>query len=341
MNGIERIMATLNGQEKDQTAVILTLSLYGAGLIKAPLFEYYNRPELYAEGQAAVRETFHPDLILTPFFIPGEGEAFGSVVKYFNSDAPNIRKPATESAEALLKLPVPDINDSTRLQYFIKATELVAKQCSQDTLIGSVMVSPIDLPAVIMGIDGWLETILFKTDIARAFCEKTTEYFVKRANAFLAAGANLIVLPVCFCNPEIITPFILNNIAIPIYREAFKQVKGPIVLHHTGSPMNAFNGFLKDLPNVIGFCVDPKDNLDVARENIGEHKLLLGNIDGPTLNKYSAENISRRCKRILTNRVNDNHFILASSAADIPLNTPPENIHAILQSVSDFKKENE
>jgi uroporphyrinogen decarboxylase len=340
MNGIERIMATLNGQEKDQTAVILTLSLYGAGLIKAPLTEYYNRPELFAEGQAAIRETFHPDLISTPFFIPGEGEAFGSTIKYFNADAPNMQKPATESAEALLKLPIPDINTSSRLQYFIKATELVSKQCGRDTLIGAIMVSPVDLPAVIMGIDGWLETILFKTDLAKAFCEKTVEYFVTRANAFLAAGANLIILPVCFCNPEIITPFILKNVAIPIYREAFKQVKGPIVLHHTGTPMNAFNRYLKDLPNVIGFCVDHKDNLDIARENIGEDQLLLGNIDGPTLNKYSTENISRRCQRILTNRANDKHFILTSSAADIPLNTPPENIHTILQSVSVFKKDN-
>lgn len=340
MNGIERIMATLHGQEKDQTAVILTLSLYGAGLIKAPLTEYYNRPELFAEGQAAIRETFHPDLILTPFFLAGEGEAFGSSIKYFETDAPNLQKPATESTDTLLKLRIPNINDSARLQYLIKTTEMVSKHCGHDTLIGAVMLSPVDLPAVIMGIDGWLETILFNTNIANAFCEKITDYFVTRANAFMDAGANLIVLPVCFCNPEIITPFILNNIAIPIYREAFKQVKGPIVLHHTGAPMNAFNRFLKELPNVIGFCVDPKDNLDISRENIGENQLLLGNIDGPTLNKYTPENISRRCSKILTNRINDKHFILSSSAADIPLSTHPDNINAVLQSVKTFKEGN-
>lgn len=87
---------------------------------------------------------------------------------------------------------------------------------------------------------------------------------------------------------------------------------------------------------MIGFVVDQTDGLDKSRDKIGASKVLLGNIDGPTLNKRTPEQIRARCMSVLNGRRADPHFILASSGADISFSTPAENIRAIIEAAEEF-----
>ena len=338
MNCIERVFAAVEGKPVDRPAVTLTLSLYGAKLTGCPIEEYYSNPQAFANGQSAVNEEFQPDMLFTPFALATEGEAFGSKVAYPNNYAPNIARPAVGSAEEAARLSIPDVDSHPRLLFIRESIRLMAAQHGGKVPIVGVMFSPIDLPALIMGIDAWLDTLLFDEALAKRVIDMTTRFFIKWANALLSDGANLLIFPCNFSNPEIVTEKILKEVAIPVYQEAFSQVKGPMVIHHGGARIAPFLAHYNSLPNVAAFVIDSRDTFHESRQKVGANRVLLGNIDGPTLLKKDPETISEECNKLLSDRCNDRHFIMATSNADVAYDTPIENIHAMVRAAKDFIK---
>lgn len=333
MNSLERITCAIKGESANRPAVSVTLSLYGARLTDCPLERYYTDPLAYAEGQSAVKEIFHPDILFTPFLLTAEGEAFGSRVKFFKNQPPNMSEPSVKSAEEFLKIPMPDIDCSKRLLYIREATGELSRRYGKEMPLAGILLGPADLPALVMGIDAWLYTLMFNRDTARKVLEKTGRFFINLANALLGDGANFVAIPVVFSNPSVVTKKIIEELVIPLYREVFKEVRGAIILHHGGALLSSVLDCYVNLPNVAAFVIDSRDSFSEARNKAGSERLLLGNIDGATLNKKEPDEIRNKCLSILEDRKEDPYFILATSNADVPYETEEENIHAIVSSV--------
>ncbi|MEQ8189096.1 MAG: uroporphyrinogen decarboxylase family protein [Candidatus Eremiobacterota bacterium] len=334
MNSLERITCAIKGEPSDRPAVSVTLSLYGARLTGCPLDKYYTDSEAYVEGQSAVIEKFHPDIIFSPFVLTAEGEALGSRVKFFKNQPPNMSESSVKSAEEFLKLPLPDIDSSERLLYIRESARGLAGKYSKKMPLAGILLGPADLPALVMGIDAWIYTLMFNRDNARKILEQTGRFFVNWANALLCDGANFVVIPAVFSSPSVITKNIIKELVLPVYREVFKEVRGGIILHHGGTPVAPVIDYYMNLPNVAAFVIDSRDSFSETRNKAGSERLLLGNIDGSTLNKSNAENIRNMCLNILNNRREDHHFILSTSGSDVPYDTHAENIQAIISSVS-------
>lgn len=336
MNGRERIFAALAGAPVDRPAFTALLSLYGARLTECPLTHYYTDSAAYAHGQAAVAETFQPDILFPPFLATAEGEAFGSTVKYFDNQPPNLSHPAIASTEEIPLCSPPDVDGHPRLLFIREALRHLVSAHGSETAIPGSLLSPVDVPLMIMGIGGWLQTVLFDPDDAKRMLDITIPYFIKFANALLDDGADFLVIPAAFLNPSVVTRSIAEEFTLPILREVFKEVHGPIVLHHAGGPFLSFLDLYTGLPNVVGFVLDYTDSFVEAREKLGPEILFLGGLDGPNLCKHRAEEIEDQCSALLENRRDDARFVLATSGADVALETPPENIHALRRAVESF-----
>jgi uroporphyrinogen decarboxylase len=336
MNSLERIFAAVEGKPVDRPAVTLTLSLYGSKLTGCPVKEYYTNPQAYADGQSAVIDKFQPDLLFSPFSLAAEGEAFGSKVTYLDNYAPNIARPAVGSAEEAIRLNIPDVDSHPRLLFIRESIRLMASQSKGEIPIAAVMLSPVDLPALIMGIGPWLETLLCDELAAKRVIDMTTRFFIKWANSLLSDGANVLMFPCNFSNPEIVTEKILKEKAIPVYQQAFSEIQGPLVLHHGGARIGPFIEHYNSLPNIAAFVIDSRDTFSESRQKVGQSRTLLGNIDGPTLLKKDPQTISDECKKLLQERCDDRHFIMATSNADVAYDTPVENIQAMIQTAKNF-----
>ncbi len=333
MNSRERVLAAFHGKPLDRRAVSLVLSLYGARLTQCELPEYYTNPTAYARGQSAVREIFQPDFLFGPFSTPLEGKAFGSQVRFFEDQAPNLTRPVICSSEEINKFVIPDIDSHPTLTYFRESIRLMKKEHGTEVPVTAVLLDPVSLPVMIMGMDGWLSTLLFDQDGTRRIFDITIPYFVRWANALLADGADFIMIPSSVANPTIISREIAEEVAIPALKDSFLQINGPIVMHSGGAPLIPFIDLLSTLPNVVGFVVNGGEDLEKARNSAGDERLLVGNIDGPTLHTRSLEEIQSECIKILNNRQNDLSFIMCTSAADVSYYTPREKIHAFCKTV--------
>lgn len=336
MNSTERIMATLAGKPLDRRAIAPVLGLYGARLTGCPLEQYYTDPAAYARGQSAVRETFRPDVLCAPLAFALIGAAFGSELVFPDTEAPNIRRPAVQSADQWDLLALPDPDSHPLLLYFRDAIRLMAAEHENQVPIAMVIPIPVDIPGVVMGLETWLETVLFDPAGAQRVMDKVIPFYIRLVNGFFAAGATFVAMPCGFASPTIVTRETVTAFTRPILAQVLAQLRGPVVLHNVGAPLLAHLDLLTGLPSVVAFIMDQRDDLARARRVVGPDIVLLGGLDCSTISRKTAVEVEDRCRAILEERRQDPHFVLGTSGPDVVWNTPPENIHAMLRAAESF-----
>lgn len=333
MTSAQRVMAAITGEQADRRPFTLTLSLYGAALTGCPLDAYHADPAKYLQGQLAVRDAVGPDILFSPFVLPLEGRAFGCTLAAQPGGPPNVKKPAFRSVDELLEHPLPRADADPGLAYLVESVRLMATALNEEVPVAGILTAPTDLAAMLLGIEPWLEALLFDPGTARRVLEATGAHFRSMCAAMMKAGASCIVSPIMFCNPRIINPELAGTTVLPALREAFAAAPGPVVFHHGGNPLSQYLDLFKDVPNVLGFVLDDRDSFTGARQALGPGPLLMGGLSGPHMASRPPEDIRRRTQSVLYDRRDDPRFILATSHADVPMNTPLANILAVRDAV--------
>ena len=228
MTGLQRIMATMKGEEKDRLALSLTLSLYGARLTNCPLTEYYSDSKKYVQGQQNVFDKISPDIIFAPFALPLYGKAFGSEIKMYDDQAPNLAKPCIKKIEDIKKLDFDNALASAEVEYFVESVKGLFHTLGEETFVAAIALGPVDLPIMLMGIGDWLDVLLTYPDDAKRLIEKTSEFFLKLSALLFDAGASAIVMPSSFVNPTIVTKDMAKDLLLKT-EETFAKVKGPLM----------------------------------------------------------------------------------------------------------------
>ena len=150
-----------------------------------------------------------------------------------------------------------------------------------------------------------------------------------RSQRLFSAGADFLAIPMTLTSPELIYPQFVSTHILPIVSRIFKKVPGPIVFHHGGNPVSQYIGLFDALPNVLGFVIDGRDDFRSARSSIGESRLLMGNLDGPSIGSRTIKVDIDRARKILKDQASDPYWIFSSSGADIPLDAPLETLKGI------------
>lgn len=325
---MQRIQFTIQGREKDRIAISLTLSLYGARLTQCPLHTYYTDPDAYARGQLAICHSCPTDILFGPFALPLEGRVFGSEILYFEKSPPNLKKPVFSTSEDIQKLKLPDMDSHPVLQYMFQAIRKMKENHGDEMPIAAIALTPVDLPVMLFGIHSWLEVLLFFRKEAEQLIKMLIPYSIEKMNRLFESGASFLVIPCAFTNPTIVTREIIEETTLPVLKEVFQEIQGPLVLHSSGAPIMPFLDLFSELRNVIGFVLNADEDIREARRRTGPGKILIGNIDGPSLGRLSREEVFQERQKVLMEFGEDPGFILGTSGADIAYDTPVENIQA-------------
>ncbi|SHJ88936.1 Uroporphyrinogen-III decarboxylase [Malonomonas rubra DSM 5091] len=329
MNSWERVFASVAGKPVDRRAVVPLLSLYGAKLTNCPLEKYYTDSNAYIAGQQAVYDNFEPDVLFGPFCFAKEGLPFGTTVKYFENQPPNMSRAAFRDCRKISEFTVAELLQHPVVQYQENAVDGLVKKFSNEVPIAPIMLGPLDLPAIIVGVENWLQGLLFNEEDARAALDVSVPYFVARCNRMFALGAPMIIISGLFVNPKILTYGLAESIAIPVMQDAFSQLQGPVIFHSGGAAILPFLDLFSNLPNVAGFVLNPGEDPLLARGKIASGQLLDGNLDGPNFHRMTADGVYRQALELLHHCRGETRFTLGTSGADIRPETPIENIQAL------------
>jgi len=332
MTHMERIGAVMTGQKPDRTPYGVVTSVFGAKLANIDLEEYYRKPGLYAQGQAAVCDVLDPDIIFGPFVFAYEAAALGAdVVPQFQA-APNIRKPAYPTVKDALAGLGQDTLGHDCVAFLIEAVRALADTNNVDRLLVAPIISPVDLPILLVGIEAWLDALLFDKPAALELLQYTQEHFCALAQAYADAGAKILAIPMMMANPEILDENSIRQLLLPQLTLAFQALPIPIVFHHGGNRLADKLDLFLELPNIAGFLLGETDAWTVARQKVGPERVLLGNISGPHFDAYGPEGLRKRLEKLAEDRKTDGRWIFSNAGAEVPYRTEP----GVLSLVRDF-----
>ncbi len=336
MNSQERVLATLGGQPVDRPAFTLMLSLYGARLTGASLRDHYSDPQVYLEGQCAVRERFESDLLFGPFAFPLLAEAFGGTLHHHLTQPPTLARPPFASAAEALARWSPEPGDHPVLGYLTECTRLMAQRFRGEVPMIPSMPSPADLPVMLLGAEGWLDTLLFDEGSARVLLERASAFCALWGRRLLESGGLALGVTANFSNPDVLPERLIRSLTLPALRACFSQLPGPLILHHGGCRLVPHLALLGGLPGVAGYVLDSRDELAEGRLRLGPGPLILGGLNGPDLEDSQPQAVKAHCLQVLDERRSDPNFILASGSADVPLATKPEVIEAVREAALEW-----
>jgi uroporphyrinogen decarboxylase len=329
---MQRLGAVLAGDKPDRPPYGLVCGSMGAVLSSCSLEDYYRDPRLYAKGQGAICALLDPDIIFSPFLLAYEAAAFGAELAPQSRSVPNVAKPPYRTIEEALAAPMPSPRDDAYLRFLIEASAACADLVQGRRIVVAPITAPIDLPAMLIGMEAWLDALLFKPEEAARLSERATEHFVALGSAYLAAGAAMLASPVMFANPCILDVASVRRLTLPILREAFGRLPGPIVFHHGGNAMAGHLCLYTDLPNVAGFLLGERDGFTTARDAVGADTILMGNISGPHFDAYGPERLRQKLEALIEDRRGDNRWIFCSSGAELPSWTPPGRLAVVREA---------
>jgi uroporphyrinogen decarboxylase len=329
-------MNMLQGHPVDRTPVFAVLSAYGGRVANIDLRTLYNDVESYVTSQQMVQKTFGFDLVLPPFDYCAIAEAFGGEIVYFEDQPPNMKRPATIIPEKVLKIPLPSPWKTERLPMILEATRRL-----HDLFHGKVtLLAPVPgcciLPSLIMGLDAWMETLVFDAPLASDILQYTSQFFVAWANALIDAGVDGLIVPEGMATVEIATRELFLEQLLPHLRATLEMVQGPVIFHHTGGHIGHVLDLLPGLPNLVAVVIGPRDSLTEARRLLGPDVTLLGNLDNVRFHTMTPEEVHRQCMACLETAVPAGRYILSHSGPDIPFDTPPENLHAMIAASREY-----
>ncbi len=339
MNSYERVMGTVKGEPVDRVPVFAVLGAYGGKLAGTPLRTLYSDAKAYAAGQKAAQEAFGFDLILAHFDYSAISEAFGGETAWFANQAPNMKRPGASDVATALTMPLPDPKRSGRLPMFLEAVRILAKEYHGKVPLIAALPGPSAMPVMAVGLEKWMETFLFDEAAAQRMLEWTGALYVDWSNALLEAGVDILVATESFASKEVAPRSLFESRLLPHLRKTIAQVKGPTLLHHGGGSISHTLDLLPGLPGVAGALIGSKDSLAEARKAIGPEMLLAGNLDNLSLPAASAQEILEKSLECLRCAAPSGRYILSHSAADVPLDTPPENLRAMVQASKDYAEQ--
>lgn len=339
MNSFQRVMNTLSGQPVDRLPVFGIFGAYGANLTGVDLRTLYSDVEAYVAAQQAMQKEFGFDLVLSVFDYSILAEAFGGEVAWFSNQTPNVRRAAVGKASDALKLPMPDVYSTARMPMVLEVNRRLRDLYKEQVPIVGVLPGPCILPSLLIGLEAWIETILFDPELAQRLLRHTAPLFISWATALLESGADCLAFTEAMAASEVAPRALFAEQCLPHLHRVLAQIPGPTIFHHTGGSIQHILDLLPGLESVVGVAVGSKDDLTVARRLLGPQMNLIGNLDGLSFPSYTAEQVFEKSLAVLRKAGTAGHFILCNSAADIPQATPPENLRAMLAASAKFSAE--
>jgi uroporphyrinogen decarboxylase len=328
MTAMERVVNTLKGLPVDRPPVFAVLSAYGARLTGFDMKTHYTDPAVYVMGQQRLQEIFGFDLVMAPFDFGAIAEAFGSEIHWHADQAPTMRRPVADSLDKALSTPLPDPRKTGRLPFILESARRLSALYADTVPLFAAIPGPASLPVLMLGMDTWMELLLFDLEGAERMLDHTDAFFLSWAAALIETGVMALVVTEGIAAAEITNRELFETHLLPHVQKVFAQVKAPLIFHHAGGRIGHILDLIVTLPHLVGIAVGSRDDLTVARELIGDELLLLGNLDGLQFAHASADSIHAQAIHCFEKGNHRGRFALMNAGADIPLSTPVEVLHA-------------
>ncbi len=335
-SSLERIICYLKGEKPQRIACFPLVLNHAARVLGVPIGKYNRDAKTMAKAHVAAFRRYGNDAILIFSTTSTLGEAMGTKMQFFEEDAPQISEPLIKERSDLKRVKVPDFNKDGRLPVYLEATELAVKEVGSEVCVSTVFAGPLTTAGALYPVDQLTRALIKNKAWVHELMEICTQAGIKFIDEILARKAlPLIVEPVA--SASLISPVHFKEFVAPYLKRLTDHVHKnggglPAVLHICGKTTANWNAMLE-----AEFDMWSLDNVDLgqAKAVAGHRVVLVGNVTPANMLKNTPEEIDAEAKTICEKMGDRRGFILASGC-EIPFNTPPENVDALVNAARKY-----
>jgi uroporphyrinogen decarboxylase len=338
MNSFDRVMTSLSHKEPDRVPVFLFIPLHGAKELNLPLKNYFSKAENIVEGQLRLSAKYGYDCLYPFFYASIEIEAFGGSTIFYSDGPPNAGKPFVETSKEIHKLVCPNPNESEALKEPLKAIRLLAKEHKGKTPIISAVIAPFSLPAMLMGLENWLDLILFgEKDDLNSMLTVCKSFCVSWANAQLEAGLDAVAFFDPLATSDIMTRDQFLKYDFALATDTIKAIKGPVVYAGAGGRIESIADLIPKT-GAFGMVVSSKDNLKAVKDVVGDKINIVGNLNNVEMPSWTSVKAEQEVQKCIEQAAKGGGFILADQHGELPYSVNDSILRTIVESAWKFGK---
>ncbi len=333
MNSLDRIAAVVNFKETDRAPVIPQIFGHAAVFNRVPLVDYLRNGEKLASCQLTAQKYYGHDAVFVFMDACVESEAVGSTLIYTAEQYPDVNVYALTRDSDFHSLEVPDSSRAGRMPDFLKAASILREQAPDGLAVVGCVLGPMSLACQLLSLETALYLAIDETDRFEALLDFCAAVAINFGIAQIRAGVHLPLIFEPVASPEVVPTQFFRELIAPRIKQIFTALKdGNSManwLHITGQ-INAILPLYPDIGVEIAnfdYCVDPQ-----SAQSLLPDTCLDGNLKPYDFVKATPETIAAESNYLLQQFSDRGGFIL-SSGCEIPPESRPENISAMVHSV--------
>jgi len=329
MNGRERLLKALRGEETDRPAVFCANST--ATEQQAERFglrwpAFHQKAEEMVKMAMGAHELFGFDGVRLPFCQTMEAEALGCEVFYRDfipsNDVPIYR------LEDSPRYP-DDFLKRARIPELLEGMRRLKGEAKGEVLVIGGISGPLTIARALLDSVPLLKASLKTPERILPFLQVGERASLELAKALVDAGAEVLVIEDMTASPDLLHPRTYRTAVWEYHRRLVEAIPVPCVLHICGNVTLIAEEMARS--GASGLSIDPKANLKTMREKVGPGMRLIGGIETLALSLSNPQEIKNMAFRALREGID----ILAPGCA-IPPNSPSENIKAMVEAAREY-----
>jgi uroporphyrinogen decarboxylase len=307
------------------------LAYPGGRLIGASVRELVTDAARQVRAQAALRERYRTEVVLSAMDLSAEAEAFGCEILLAEGDPPTVVGRRVTNREGACDLPVP-VPGAARTAVYLQTVRRLLELPGRPCVLGG-MIGPFSLAGRLYGVSEALTLTVEDPDLLHALVEKSTQFLETYARAFKAAGAHGVVMaePTAgLLSPRAMKAFSSDYITRLV--AAVDDDTFTLIYHNCAAKPPHLPAILATGVKALHF--GPPMDLGLALTQAGTSVVVCGNLD-PTrvLLQGTPAEVRTAVRGLLTATRSHRHFVL-SSGCDVPALAPPANLDAFFEEAS-------
>lgn len=336
--GMERLTAAARGERCDRIPVFCNLLDQGARELGMSLREYYASGEHVAEAQLRMREKYGYDNVWCLFYVGKEVEPLGCTEVLFAADGPpNIAEFLIEDYADIERLEVPDdLESHPAFAETLKCLRLLRAEVGGKYPICGYLTSSMTLPALLMGMDRWLELLLTGPAEPRdLLLAKCSDFFRKQVAAFRRHGVDVLLYSQPFGSSDILPRRLIEKITLPwMERDLQPGGVGAVVYYCGSSQMNPVIDRIIERFGIGTYYLSPWDDVAEGKRIVAGRGLTWGVINDIRLLDWSEQEVRAQVRQIIEAGMPGGRFGFGTLV--MPYNIPERNIRAMLEAAFEY-----
>ncbi len=333
---LERVMCYLKGEKPKRVACFPLILNHAARVHGISVGTYNRNGKAMGQSHVSAFRRYGNDLILIFSTTSTLAESMGTKMNFFEEDAPQIAESFIKQHSDLSKVKVPDFNKDGRLPVYMEATEVAVKEVGSEVCVSTVFGGPFTTAAALYPVELLTRELIKNPKWVHELLEVCTLAGIKFIDEILARKAlPIIVEPIG--SASLVSPKHFREFVTPYLKRLSDHVHKvgggmPAVLHICGKTTPNWKPMLESEFDI--WSLDAVD-LGEAKKAAGHRVALVGNVVPANLLKNSPEEIDAEARGICEKMGDKAGFILGSGC-EVPINTPPENVDALINAARKY-----